>query len=97
MEWKHLDSPPPKKARVQPFAGKVMLTVFQGQEGVVMTDYLAKGATITGVYYAPLLRKLREVIKIKRQGKISKGILLLQDNAPVHNSLVARSETGVRL
>ena len=93
MQWKHLDLPPPKKARVQPSAGKVMLTVFWDQDGVVMTDFLAKGTTITGAYYASLLRKLREAIKIKRRGKISKGILLLQDNAPVHNSRVARSET----
>lgn len=92
MQWKHRDSPPPKKARVQPSAGKVMLTVFWDQDGVVMTDFLAKGTTITGAYYASLLRKLREAIKIKRRGKISKGILLLQDNAPVHNSRVARSE-----
>ena len=92
MQWKHLNSPPPKKARVQPSAGKVMLTVFWDQDGVVMTDFLAKGTTITGAYYASLLRKLREAIEIKRQGKISKGILLLQDNAPVHNSHVDRSE-----
>ena len=71
---------------MQPSAGKVMLTVFWDQGGVVMTDFLAKGTTITGAYYASLLRKLREAIKIKRRGKISKGILLLQDNAPVHNS-----------
>ena len=57
-----------------------------------MTDFLANGTTITGAYYASLLRKLREAIKIKRRGMISKGILLLQDNAPVHNSHVARSE-----
>ncbi|XP_076029793.1 histone-lysine N-methyltransferase SETMAR-like [Oratosquilla oratoria] len=57
-----------------------------------MTDFLAKGTTITGAYYASLLRKLRETIKIKRRGKISKGVLLLQDNTPVHNSHVARSE-----
>ena len=42
MQWKHLDSPPPKKARVQPSAGKVMLTVFWQQDGVVMTDFLEK-------------------------------------------------------
>uniref|UniRef100_A0A3Q1F823 Tc1-like transposase DDE domain-containing protein n=1 Tax=Acanthochromis polyacanthus TaxID=80966 RepID=A0A3Q1F823_9TELE len=39
-----------------------------------------------------VIRSPGEAIKIKRQGKISKGILLLQDNAPVHNSHVARSE-----
>ena len=92
MQWKHLDSPPPKKARVQPSAGKVMLTVFWDQDGIVMTDFLEKGTTITGAHYASLLMKLREAIKIKRRGKISKGILLLQDNAPVHNSHVTRSE-----
>ena len=80
MQWKHFASPPPKKARVQPSAGKVMLTVFWDQDGVVMTDFLAKATTITGAYYASLLRKLREAIKIKRRGKINKGILLLQDN-----------------
>ena len=79
MQWKHLDSPPPQKARVQPSAGKVMLTVFWDQDGVVMTDFLAKGTTITGAYYASLSMKLREAIKIKRRGKISKCILLLQD------------------
>jgi len=77
---------------VQPSTGKVMLTVFWDQNGVLMTYFLAKGTTITGAYYASLLRKLREAIKIKRRDKISKGILLLQDNAPVHNSHVARSE-----
>ena len=41
MQWKHFASPPPKKARVQPSAGKVMLTVFWDQDGVVMTDFLA--------------------------------------------------------
>jgi len=47
MQWKHLDSPPPKKARVQPSTGKVTLTVFWDQGGVLMTDFLAKGTAIT--------------------------------------------------
>ena len=86
MQWKHLDSPPPKKARVHPSAGMVMLTVFWDQYREEMTDSLAKGTTITGDYYASLLRNLREAIKIEGRGKISKGILLRQDDAPVHNS-----------
>ena len=92
MQWKYLDSPPPKKARGQPSAGMVMLTVFWDQDGEVMTDFLAKGTPITGAFYASLLRKLREAIKIKWRGKLSKGILLLHDDAPLHNSRVTRSE-----
>ena len=46
-QWKHFDSPHPKKARVTPSAGKVMLTGFWDQHGVKM-DFLAKGTTVTG-------------------------------------------------
>ncbi len=67
-----------------------MLTVFWDQCGVVMMDFLAKGTTITGTYYASLLQKLREAIKTERRGMLTKGIHLLQDNAPVHNTHVAQ-------
>ena len=48
--WKRYDSPPPKKARVQPSKGKTLLTVFWNQGGVVMVDFFANGTTITGIY-----------------------------------------------
>jgi len=35
-----------------------------------MTDYLPKGSTVTGAYYADELSKLREALKIKRRGKL---------------------------
>ncbi|KAJ4430408.1 hypothetical protein ANN_22624 [Periplaneta americana] len=54
--------------------------------GVVLTDYAQKGQTITGAYYRNLLTRLREAIKTKRRGKLSKGILLLNDNAPTHSA-----------
>lgn len=88
--WKHYDLPPPKKARIQPLVSKVMLTVFWDQHGVVMMAFLAEGTTITRMYYASLLQKLREVIKTERCGMLTKGIHLLQDNAPVHNAHVAQ-------
>ena len=54
-----------------------------------MIDFLDKGRTITGDYYLTLLTTLRETIKEKRRGKLSKGVLFLQDNAPAHKSHVA--------
>ena len=51
--------------------------------------YLQKGQTINGTYYASLLTQLREKIKIKRRGKLTKGVLFHQDNAPVHKSVIA--------
>jgi len=56
-----------------------------------MTDYLPKGSTVTGAYYADELRKLREELKSKRQGKLRHGVLLLHDNAPAHTSAVVTS------
>lgn len=85
-QWKHTSSPPPKKAKVQQSAGKVMLSVFWDCRGVILTDYLPAGRTITGDYYRKLLCDLREKIKEKRRGMLSKGVLLLHDNAPAHSA-----------
>lgn len=88
-QWKHSGSPTPIKFRSTPSAGKILATIFWDCEGVLMIDYLSHRATITGDYYANLLVKLREEIKKKRRGKISKRIRLLHDNAAPHRSKVA--------
>ena len=87
--WRHVGSPPPRKFRVQGSSRKVMASVFWDAEGIIMIDYLPQGHTITGLYYAQELRRLREEIKSKRRGKLRRGVLLLQDNAPAHTSRVA--------
>ena len=54
-----------------------------------MLDFLPKRSTITRVYYANLLDQLRTAIREKRRGKLSKGVLLQQDNARVRICKVA--------
>ena len=54
-----------------------------------MLVFLPKRSTITGVYYANLLDKLRTAIREKRSSKFSKGVLLQQENARVHTCIVA--------
>ena len=88
-QWVGPGSPRPKKFKTQPSAGKVMATVFWDAKGVIMLDFLPKRSTITGVYYANLLNKLRTAIRGKRRGKLSKVFLLQQDNARVHTCKVA--------
>ena len=51
--------------------------------------FLPKKSTITGVYYANLLDQLRPAIREKCRGKLSKGVLLQQDNARYHTCKVA--------
>lgn len=88
-EWKEKGSPAPRKFKKVRRCGKVMASIFWDVKGILMIDYLEKGKTINGKYYADLLVKLREAIKEKRRGKLSKTPLLLQDNASVHTAQIA--------
>ena len=66
-----------------------MASVFWDAKGIVFIDYLEKGRTINGEYYADLLKQLRKEIKAKRPGKLTKGVLFHQDNALAHKSVIA--------
>ena len=96
-QWVGPGSPRPKKFKTQPSACKVMATVFWDAKGVIMLDFLPKRSTITGVYYANLLDQLRTAIREKSRGKLSKGVLLQQDNARVHTCNVAVERNGYEL
>ena len=87
MQWKRPGSPPPKKFRTQPSASKVMATVFW----IILIDYKPAGTSVTGEYYANVIKQLRVAIKEKRRGKLAAGVLLLHDNAPAHKSRVAQA------
>ena len=82
---------PPKKFRTQPSVSKVMATVFWDSKGIILIDYKPAGTSITGEYYANVIKQLRVAIKEKRRGKLAAGVLLLHDNAPVHKSRVAQA------
>ena len=94
--WVGPGSPRPKN-KTQPSAGKVMATVFWDAKGVIMLDFLPKRSTITGVYYANLLDQLRTAIHEKRQGKLSKSVLLQQDNHTCKVAMDAVERNGYEL
>ena len=89
-----------KEVKDFPSAGKVMASVFWDADGILLIDYLKKGQTINGTYCASLLMQIREKIKMKRGGKLTKGVLFHQDNAPVHKSVIdmaAIHDCGLKL
>jgi hypothetical protein len=59
----------------------VLSSVFWGKYRILLIHYLRKGATITTKYYFVLFYKVKQQLVSKRRGKLSKGILILQDNA----------------
>lgn len=69
-----------------------MASVFWDACGIIVIDYLQKGKTINGVYYANLLQRLSDEIKKKRPYLRKKNVLFDQDNAPVHTSLIAMAK-----
>jgi len=84
--------PAPKKFRVQKSAGEVLASIFWDQDGVLLIDYLPKGQTTNAEYYLSLLVQLKDILKEKRCGKFTKGVLFLHDNAPAHPALATQKK-----
>ena len=88
--WKKPGEQTPTRPRQQRSAGKVMMTIFWDKDGILLINYLARGSTINGPYYAPLIERLRSVILEKHCGKVSRGVLLLHDNPPCTSATLCR-------
>ena len=52
IQWKHTDSRTSLKFKVAWSSKNVMASVFWDREVLVMIDYIEKGSTINGKYYA---------------------------------------------
>jgi len=77
---------------MQKSPGKVLVSIFWDQDGILLIDYLPKGKNINAVYYSFLLAQLKDILKKKRRGKVTKGVLFLHDNAPAHRALATRKK-----
>ena len=75
MEWWHSGSPRPKKFQVLKSTGKVLASIFWGQDGILLIDYLPKGQTINTEYYSSLLVQLMDILKEERCRKFTKEVL----------------------
>ena len=64
--WTGPDESAPKKAKTVSFADNVMATIFWDSHGIILIDYLQKGKTIAGEYYASLLDRFDAILKEKR-------------------------------
>jgi len=58
-----------------------MLTVFWVCRGVLLTEFQQRDHTVTSASYCTILTKLRAAIRRKRPGVLTKGMLLLHENA----------------
>ena len=86
MEWKHPGSPAPKKVKSVTSAGKIMVTIFWDEDGVLLVDFLEHGRTMNSDRYITVLRRLRRAIVEKRRDLDVTKITIHHDNARPHTS-----------
>ncbi len=89
--WKKPGEQTPTRLRQKRSVGKLMMIIFWDKDGVLLIDYLPRGTTINGPYYASIIERLRSAILEKRRGKVRHGVLLLHDNAPVHKCNIVQA------
>ena len=65
---------------------------FWDQDGIPLIDYLPKGQTINFEYLSSQLVQLKDILKEKRSGRVTKEVLFLHDNAPAHRPLATQKK-----
>ena len=60
-------------------------------DGVLLTEYLPRGTTINGLCYASMIERLYSVIVEKGRGEVSRGVVLLHDNAPIDKCKIVQA------
>ena len=68
-----------------------MMIIFWDKDNVLLTEYLPRGTTINGLSDASIIERLRSVIVEKGGSKVSHGMLLLHDNAPIHKCKIVQT------
>ena len=85
MQYRHKNSPAPKKFKVVASAWKVLQTIFWDMEGIVHIEFLEQGTTINSQRYVSTLRALKGRLRRVRQDKV-KDVVIQHDNARPHTS-----------
>ena len=66
MQYRHTSSPRPKKIKIMPSVGKILVTGFWGSERVYMTEFLEAGNTVNSARYIETIKNLqRRVCRVR--------------------------------
>ena len=88
-QWKHPESPWPKKAREVRTNVKVMLTCSFDSRDIAHHEYAPEDQTINKEYYRQVLSRLREAVRRKQPDMwAAANFQLHHDNAPAHSAYV---------
>jgi len=92
MEWRHSQLlNKPHKFKQTASARKLMATVFWDSQGVLLVDFMPRNTSINADAYCATLRRLRKAIQNRCRGKLSRGIVLIHDNARPHTARLTQN------
>jgi len=86
--------PTPKNSEWKNTLEKFLPRFFLDQDDILI-DYLPKGQTINADYYSFLLVRLKDILKDKSRGKVTKGGLALARQCPRSPGTCNPEETGL--
>ena len=87
VKWKHSTLPTKKKKfKMIPSAHKFMLTMFWDRQGVILQKFQPHSENVNAMSYCTTLWELRQAIRRKRPGLLTKGVILMDDNACPHTA-----------
>jgi histone-lysine N-methyltransferase SETMAR len=90
MDWRHSSTPINKIFKQTITTRKITCTVFSDRKRVLLVEFLPQGSTFNAGVYCDTLKKLRRAIQKKRRGVLSRGILMLRNNARPHSAAAAQ-------
>jgi histone-lysine N-methyltransferase SETMAR len=85
-QWLKKGTPGPVKAKIHASRTKQMVMAFFDSQGMVYTNYVPRGKTVTADYVILALRKFLKALKAKRPDLVPGEWFLHWDNAPVHSA-----------
>ena len=68
-----------------------MATVFWDRQGVLLVDFMPRNTTISADAFCATLRRLLKAIQNRRRSKLSRGIVLIHDNARPHTARLTQT------
>ncbi|XP_017791911.1 PREDICTED: histone-lysine N-methyltransferase SETMAR-like [Habropoda laboriosa] len=80
-QWKHPESPKPRKFKQTLSVGKAMASVFWNRKGLLLCEFMPAGTTNNADRYCVTLKNLRRAIQNRKRGMLTKGVRFHQDNA----------------
>ena len=83
-EWRGKGSPRPKKFKRAQSNVKQMMIFAYDCRGVIRTDRVPSGTTVTVAYYCQFLQKLKLKMHVNRPDLLENGVLILHDNTRPH-------------